>query len=139
MIAETIAKLRSTAAPLLLAGVTGFFALPAAADPIPPGAQTSNLEVVGFTGLNGRPCAFKLALKHTKDDKWYLYAGHSFDQGWSIIDVTDPAKPRYVKFIPYETKSKNVLTAQVTLHDDIMITAIDKLSKSGDPTLLIWD
>jgi hypothetical protein len=139
MIAETIAKLRTTAAPVFLACAAGFLSLPAVADPIPPGGQTSNLEVVGFTGLNGRPGAFKLALRHTKDDKWYLYAGHSFDQGWSIIDVTDPAKPRYVKFIPYKTDSKNVLTAQVTLHDDIMITAIDKRSKSGDPTLLIWD
>src|SRR5207253_4271470 len=45
----------------------------------------------------------------------------------------------YVKFIPYKTDSKNVLTAQVTIHDDIMITAIDKESKSGDPTLLVWD
>ena len=64
--------------------------LPALADPIPPGGQASNLEVVGFTGLEGRPGAFKLAIKHAKNDHWYLYAGHSFDQGWSIIDVTDP-------------------------------------------------
>src|SRR5436190_15841615 len=127
MIAEIIAKLaRGAVAPVLLAGVAGFISLPVAADPIPPGTKTSNLDVVGFTGLNGRPGAFKLALKHTKNDKWYLYAGHSFDQGWSIVDVTDPANPRYVKFIPYKTDSKNVLTAQVTIHDDIMITAIDK-------------
>ncbi|HZS64305.1 MAG TPA: hypothetical protein VFA53_07400 [Xanthobacteraceae bacterium] len=122
-----------------IAATTALFALPAAADPAPPGWQATNLEFVGFTGLGGKPGAFKLALKHTKDDKWYLFAGHSFDQGWSIVDVTNPKNPRYVKFIPYQTESKNILTAQVTLHDDIMITAIDKKSKSGDPTLLIWD
>lgn len=112
--------------------------LPALADPIPPGGQASNLEVVGFTGLEGRPGAFKLAIKHAKNDHWYLYAGHSFDQGWSIIDVTDPKNPRYVKFMPYSTTSKEVLTAQLTLHDDILITAIDKELKT-DPTLIIWD
>jgi len=112
--------------------------LPALADPIPPGGQASNLEVVGFTGLEGRPGAFKLAIKHGKNDHWYLYAGHSFDQGWSIVDVTDPKNPRYVKFMPYSTTSKEVLTAQLTLHDDILITAIDKESKT-DPTLIIWD
>jgi hypothetical protein len=67
MIAEATAKmLRGTAAPVLLAGVAVFLSLPAAADEIPQGAKTSNLEVVGFTGLNGRPGAFKLALKHTR-------------------------------------------------------------------------
>jgi hypothetical protein len=114
------------------------FAQTCKADPIPKGWQASGLEVVGFTGLEGRAGAFKLAVKHARNGHWYLYAGHSFHQGWSIIDVTDPKKPRYVKFIPYQTPTKEVLTAQVTLHDDIMITAIDKKSKA-DPTLLIWD
>src|SRR3954468_13355764 len=116
--------------------------LPALADPIPPGGQASNLEVVGFTGLEGRPGAFKLAIKHGKNDHWYLYAGHSFDQGWSIVDVTDPKNPRYVKFMPYQAESKGLLTAQVTVHDDIMVTAIDKnplLSTAHPPTVLVWD
>src|SRR3954466_2408669 len=143
MIAKAIAKmLRGTAAPILLAGVAVFLSMPAVADPLPPGSQTSNLDVVGFTGLNGRPGAFKLALKHTKDDKWYLYAGHSFDQGWSIVDVTEPKNPRYVKFIPYTTEAKGLLAAQVTLHDDLMITAIAKtplVSTLHPPTILIWD
>ena len=119
-------------------GTAALLALPAFADTIPPGWQASNLEVVGFTGLEGRAGAFKLAVKHARNDHWYLYAGHSFHQGWSIIDVTDPKNPKYVKFIPYATPTKEVLTAQITLHDDIMITAIDKESKP-DPTLLIWD
>ena len=110
----------------------------AKADPIPPGWQAQGFDVVGYSGLNGKPGAFKLGIKHAKNDHWYLFAGHSFDQGWSIIDVTDPAAPRYVKFTPYATSEKGVLTAQLTLHDDILITAIDKDSKV-DPSLLIWD
>src|ERR1700688_2300643 len=86
----------------MLAGLFGAACVTATAlsDPIPPGWTASRLEVVGFTGLEGRPGAFKLALKHAANGHWYLYAGHSFDLGWSIIDVTDPANPRYVKFIP---------------------------------------
>jgi hypothetical protein len=122
----------------MLTAAAAIVGSPVLADPIPEGWQTSRLEVVGFTGLNGRPGAFKLAVKHARNDHWYLYAGHSFDQGWSIIDVTDPKNPRYVKFIPYETPTAEVLTAQVTIHDDIMITAIDKQSKV-DPALLVWD
>jgi hypothetical protein len=122
-----------------LAGLAGTVCLTGIvlADPIPPGWAASRLEVVGFTGLEGRPGAFKLAIKHAANGHWYLYAGHSFDLGWSIIDVTDPANPRYVKFIPYETQAK-VLTAQLTLHDDLLITAIDQESKT-DPALLIWN
>lgn len=78
----------------------------ALADPFPPGAQAENVKQIGFSALGGRYGGFKIAIKHTADDKWYLYTGHSFNQGWSIVDVTDPANPRYVKFIPYETDDK---------------------------------
>ena len=122
----------------LVAGAIGLLStVSVSADPIPPGGQTSRLEVVGFTGLNGKPDAFKI-VPHQKNGKWYIYAGHSFEQGWSIIDVTDVKNPRYVKFIPYKTPTKGVLTAQMTVHGDIMITAIDKESKV-DPALIIWD
>jgi hypothetical protein len=106
----------------------------ARADAIPPGWQASNLDLVGFSGLDGRPGAFKLAIRHA-GDHWYLYMGHSFDHGWSILDVTDPKDPKYVKFIPGPA---DVITAQLTLHDNIMITALDGKSKT-DPALLIWD
>src|SRR5580704_1989808 len=79
----------------------------AVADPFPPGAQAENIKQVGFSALGGKFGGFKIAIKHTANDKWYLYTGHSFDQGWSIVDVTDPAKPRYVKFIPSVTDDKS--------------------------------
>lgn len=68
-------SIRTSRKLILAAGVASaamLLSLPARADEIPAGGKSSNLEVVGFTGLNGRPGAFKLALKHTKNDKCYL-------------------------------------------------------------------
>ena len=111
------------------------------ADPFPPGAQAQNVKQIGFSALGGRYGAFKIAIKHTADDKWYLYTGHSFDQGWSIVDVTDPANPRYVKFIPFATDDKSIITAQVTLHDNLMITSLNSFrpQKNPLPAILLWD
>ena len=111
------------------------------ADPFPPGARAEHVEQIGFSTLGGRFGGFKIAIKHTANDKWYLYIGHSFNQGWSIVDVTDAAEPRYVKFIPFETTDKSIITSQVTLHDDLMITSLNSFTpqKSPLPAVLLWD
>src|SRR5271168_1337914 len=115
-------SLMSSACALALSvAVAGSVVSHAAADPFPLGGQAQNVEQVGFSSLDGRYGGFKIAIKHTANDKWYLYTGHSFNQGWSIVDITDPANPRFVKFIPYVTDDKHILTAQVTLHDNLMI------------------
>jgi hypothetical protein len=113
----------------------------ALADPFPQGGQADNIKPIGFSSLGGRFGAFKIAIKHTADDKWYLYTGHSFNQGWSIVDVTDPANPRYVKFIPYVTDDKKIITSQVTLHDNLMLTSLNTFTPQKDPkaAVLLWD
>jgi hypothetical protein len=113
----------------------------AMADPFPPGGQAQNVDQVGFSALDGRYGGFKIAIRHTANDKWYLYTGHSFNQGWSIVDITDPANPRFVKFIPYVTDDKRILTAQVTLHDNLMITALNTFEpqENPKPAILLWD
>ena len=110
------------------------------ADPIPPGGQGQNVKVVGFSGLGGHYGAFKMALRHV-NGHWYIYMGHSFDQGWSILDVTNPTNPRYVKFIPYKTSDKTIITSQVTLHDNLMITSLNTFTAQKDPApaVLVWD
>src|SRR5579863_8111624 len=105
----------------------------AKADPIPPGGQGEHVRVIGFSGLGGHFGGFKIAIKHTAGDRWYLYSGHSFNQGWSIVDVTDPANPRYVKFIPFPTDDKSILTAQVTLHDNLMLTSLNSFEPQKNP------
>ncbi len=111
------------------------------ADPIPPGGQGEHVKVIGYSALEGRYGAFKIAIKQTDNGRWYLYTGHTFDQGWSIVDVTDPAKPRYVKFIPFQTDDKSILTAQVTLHGNLMMTSLNSFApqKNPQPAVLLWD
>ena len=45
--------------------------------------------------------------------------------------VTDPANPKYVKFIP---GPDNTWTIQTTLHDNLMITALQKSAPGWDTT-----
>jgi hypothetical protein len=113
----------------------------ARADKIPSGWQAHNVKPIGFSGLGGRYGGFKIAIKHTADNKWYLYTGHSFDQGWSIVDITNPRSPRYVKFMPFKTDDKKIITAQVTLHDNLMLTSLNSFTpqKNPLPAVLLWD
>jgi len=112
---------------------------PARADAIPRGWQAEHVRPVGFSALGGHFGAFKLSIKQA-GGRWYLYMGHSFEQGWSILDVTDPKSPRYVRFIPY-TAPRGWLTAQMTLHGDIMVTALNSFTDRdpADGGILIWD
>jgi hypothetical protein len=120
----------------------GFLSSPAAAQ-IPQGWQASNMRPIGYSDLDGRGGAFKMAIKQV-NGRWYLYMAHLWNRGWSIVDVTDPAKPKVAKFIP---GPDNTWTIQMDLHDNLMITALQRMAPQwgGDPNkpneegLLIWD
>jgi hypothetical protein len=53
-----------------------------------------NFELVAVHALDGRP-AFKPALQVVAE-RWYLYAAHFWDRGWSVLDVTEPSRPELV-------------------------------------------
>ena len=101
-----------------------------------------NVRVVSYTDVDGRP-PFKLAIQEV-NGRWYLYMGHLWDRGWSIVDVTDPKKPETLKFIP---GPENTWTIQMEVADDKMITALEQIAPGwgGDPSqpfdegFLIWD
>lgn len=106
--------------------------------------QARNVRVVSYSELDGRgPGAFKMAIQEV-DGRWYLYLGHLWDRGWSIVDVTDPKKPESVNFIE---GPENTWTIQMELAEDKMITALEEMPASwgGDPSapfeegVLIWD
>ena len=113
------------------------------ADPIPKGWQASNMKPIGYSDLDGRGGAFKMAVRRVAD-RWYLYMGHEWHRGWSILDVTDPTNPKYVKFVE---GPDNTNTIQMEFHDNLMVTALQRKQPNwgGDPKrpneegALIWD
>jgi len=115
------------------------------ADQIPPGWTADNMTAVGYSDLDGRGGAFKMAIKNV-GDKWYLYMGHLWHRGWTIVDVTDPTAPTMVKFIPWP--QENTWTLQMEVHGNLMITALERAMGSGwggdpdkpfDEGVVIWD
>jgi hypothetical protein len=130
----------------LAALLLGFAALaggPALADPIPQGWAARNMRPIGYSDLDGRNGGFKMAIRQVAG-RWYLYMGHLWHHGWTILDVTDPANPKVAKWIP---GPDNTWTIQMSLHDNLMVTALQKSSagwgndpnKPNDEGVLIWD
>src|SRR5437763_16521300 len=100
--------------------VTGVFAQ------IPPGAVASNVRVVGYSDVDGRP-PFKLSIQQ-RDCRWYLYAGHLWHRGWTILDVTAPASPRVANCVP---GPPNTSTIQMEIGADKMSTAPEPSWQGG--------
>src|SRR2546430_14052069 len=84
-----------------------FTQLAAHADPIPKGWQASNMKAIGYSGLDGRGGAFKMAIRQVAG-RWYLYMGHEWHRGRSILDGAGPTNPKEVKFFagPDNTKPR---------------------------------
>ena len=108
----------------------------------PPGkAYSENFEAVGYFDMEGRP-GFKMAL-HKAGDRWYMYVAKFWCSGWSIVEVTDPAKPRFVRYIP---GPDNTWTLQVQIAEGRMITSLERIPPGwGDKPgpfgegFIIWD
>jgi hypothetical protein len=89
--------------------------------PPPAALERHRLTLVGYSNLEGRP-GFKLALQR-RDDRWYLYLGHLWHRGWSVVDVTEPRAPRLCRFVPGPA---NTWTIQVQVAGGRMLTALEK-------------
>ncbi len=85
-------------------------------------AIAQNVRAIGYSDVDGRP-AFKLSIREHLG-RWYLYTGHFWHSGWSIIDVTDPTQPKVVKFI---AGPENTWTLQMELSGNTMITALEQI------------
>src|SRR5215475_12047135 len=106
---------------MLAAGVlmaTRLLGLPAFADSIPTGWQASNMQPVGYAGLEGRQ-GFKLVIRQV-GGRWYLYSARF---GIEILDVTDPTDPKQLKYLP---GPPNTAVNQITIHDNLMITGLSR-------------
>jgi hypothetical protein len=108
-------------------------------------AHHKNVEVAGYSDLNGRP-AFKMAIQKV-GHKWYLYTANMWHRGWTITDVTNPRKPYVVKYMPGPS---HTWTIQLDIADGIMVTSLEKMAAGWempgedpnspfDEGVLIWD
>jgi hypothetical protein len=105
--------LRRWLSPMVLAVVVASFAaVPASSQTAPRGhgAEAHDMELVGHDDLQGRS-AYQPTI-HQQRGRWIAYVGHhggrarnpltgaDEDNGTSVVDVTDPARPRYLAHIP---------------------------------------
>ena len=86
-----------------------------AADAIPAGWQAKDVKPISYLKLQAQR-GFKLTLKKTDADRWYLFVGTTGPGGFHVIDVTDPAKPTIARIIESERGS-----AQVTSAGDLLL------------------
>lgn len=102
--------------------------------------EAHDIELIGYHDLAGRP-AFKMAIQR-HGDRWYLYLGHFWHQGWSIVDVTDPGSPELVRFVP---GPEGLRTAQLQVAGGLMATGIERWSQNRDgydateSGIYLWD
>ena len=108
-------------------------------------AFAKNIEVLAYHDLDGKP-GFQMAMQEVAG-RYYLYLAHFAHCGWTIMDVTDPSKPEYLKFIPGPDKPGQV-TLKIQVADGLMITALQQGlpflhgNAPDDPFeegILIWD
>ena len=95
--------------PLVVASAVVVFG-PSQPGAVQPGDEKHNMKLVGFDDLQARS-AYQPVIHH-QGNKWIAYVGHhggsalnpktnAVEQnGTSIVDVTDPKRPVYLKHIP---------------------------------------
>lgn len=97
---------------------------------MPPAAlEQENVSLVGYHDLDGRP-GFKLAMQEA-DGRRYLYLAHLWHSGWTILDVTDPSNPEYVRWV---AGPDNTWTTQVQVAEGRMITSLEAPLEGWQPT-----
>jgi hypothetical protein len=101
-----------------------------------------NIEFVAYHDLEGKP-AVKIAMQ-VVNKRWYCYLAHVWTSGVSILDITDPSKPEYIKHIP---GPDNNTWTQVQVANGIMVVGFERVMESwgGKPDqsfgdgIVIWD
>jgi hypothetical protein len=117
--------------------------------------EKRNMELVGYSDLQGRT-AYQPTI-HKQGNRWIAYIGHhgdnlvnpltgkKEDNGTSIVDVSDPKKPRYLAHIPGEPGKAEAGGAQmVRVCDGATLPKADKskvylLRSFGNAAHEIWD
>ncbi len=85
------------------------------------GGFAKNVEVLAYHDLDGKPW-FQMAMQEVSG-RYYLYGAHFKESGWAIVDVTDPARPDYLKFVPGPDRGGQS-TIKIQVAGGLMITSL---------------
>ncbi len=108
-------------------------------------AFAKNIDVLAYHDIDGKPW-FQMAMQEV-DGRYYLYASHFKASGWAIVEVTDPTKPEYLKFIP-GPDLEGQTTPKLQVAEGIMVTALGgslpmlhgtKMDDPYEEGVYIWD
>ncbi|MBI2755116.1 MAG: hypothetical protein HYX52_00235 [Chloroflexi bacterium] len=83
-----------------------------------------NARQVGYSDLAGRGDALQVC-GQKRGDRYYLYVGHFWSLGISILDVTDPAHPEIIRYLPSPTPNTWHINLQVG--DDLLMVANERI------------
>ena len=79
----------------------------------PAGATASNVRFLSRNDQGGRPDGVQVILH-----KGHAFIGHMFSDGFSVVDVHDPLKPKPVAFI---AAPKNTRSHHLQIHGDVLL------------------
>ena len=83
-----------------------------------------NMEVVAYHDADNH-YLFQSQLYKTADGRYYLYGGCFYGYGVEIVEVTDPAHPRHVQYMPVMDPEiyPYMSTPKIQIADDLMIVS----------------
>ena len=75
--------------------------------------RSSNFRLIGHSDQGGRPDGVQVMI-----NKGHAFIGHVFSGGVSVLDVSDPRRPRPVNFLP---TPQNTWSIHLQTHGDLML------------------
>lgn len=72
-----------------------------------------NMKLIGYSDQGGRPDGVQLMV-----NKGFVFIGHMFSKGFSIVDVRDPRAPRPIKYMPAPPNTWNL---HLQTHGDLLL------------------
>ena len=79
----------------------------------PAGATASNVRFLSRSDQGGRPDGVQVIVH-----KGHAFIGHMFSDGFSVVDVRDPLKPKTVAFV---AAPKNTRSHHLQIHGDVLL------------------
>lgn len=78
-----------------------------------------NVAWIGYADLQGKQ-AEQMAMQ-VVNGRYYLYTGSFHFGGWNVLDVTDPRRPRYIRWIDAPIHPNGTWTMKVQAADGVLM------------------